>query len=275
MIQNRPTLPSLDVSVDGAIARVRLNRPERANALDNELWYGLRRCFEWLNEAEEVRVVILSAYGSNFCAGIDFSLLGEIRDRVAREDGAHGRESLRRLVVDLQECLNAVERCRKPVIAAIHGACLGAGLDLAACCDMRYAKEDARFAVREIDLGIVADMGVLQRLPLIVGEGRAREMAFTGRDVAAHQARDIGLVNEVFSTQEDLLAAAAAVAEAIAAKSPLAVRGVKEVLNYSRDHSVADGLQYVAAYNAATLLSADLEEALAARREARPPVFRE
>lgn len=268
-----PPFTSLELTVDGAVANLALNRPAHANALDASLWRELRQCFEWLDTAAEVRVVILYGSGGSFCAGIDFAMLADIRKQLALPDGARGREELRRIILDLQDCLTSLERCRKPVIAAVHGACVGAGVDLVACCDMRYASADARFAVREIDLGIVADVGILQRLPRLIGEGVARELAFTGRDVVGEEAARLRLVNGLYGTRDELLDGARGVALAIAAKSPLAVRGVKEVMNYSRDHSVADGLQYVAAYNAATLLSADLDEALQAKREGRSPSF--
>lgn len=268
-----PPFASLELAIDGAVATVVLNRPANANALDATVWREIRQCFEWLDMTAEARAIVLSGNSRNFCSGIDFVMLADIRKQVSSTEGSHGREMLRRIIADLQDCLNALERCRKPVLAAIHGACIGAGLDLIACCDLRYATADARFAAREIDLGIVADVGILQRLPRLIGEGRAREMALTGRDVGGEEAERMGLVNRVYETMDQLLVGVRAVAQAIAAKSPLAVRGVKEVMNYSRDHSVADGLSYVAAYNAATLLSADLDEAFQALREGRKPSF--
>ncbi|XLM22838.1 enoyl-CoA hydratase-related protein, partial [Chromobacterium piscinae] len=171
------------------------------------------------------------------------------------------RDKLRRLIIDLQDCVNSLERCRKPVIAAIHGACLGGGLDIALAADFRFAAENAVFGVREVDLGMVADVGSLQRLPRVVGEGVARELALTGRDMVADEALDVGLVNRVAEDAEAVLAAAMQSAWLIAGKSPLAVRGTKEVMNYSRDRSVADGLQFVAGWNAAMLISEDIQKA--------------
>ncbi|MBL8394435.1 MAG: enoyl-CoA hydratase/isomerase family protein, partial [Candidatus Accumulibacter sp.] len=173
----------------------------------------------------------------------------------------------------LQDCLSSVERCRKPVLAAIQGACIGGAVDLVTCCDMRYVAADAQFSVREIDVGMTADVGTLQRLPRLVPDGIARELAYTGRSVDAAEARQIGLANQVFATPEALLQGVRAIARTIAGKSPLAIRGSKEMLNYGRDHSVTDGLNYIATWNAAMLMSADLEESMAALRERRPPRF--
>ena len=173
----------------------------------------------------------------------------------------------------MQDCLSSIERCRKPVLAAIHGACLGGGLDLAACCDMRYVSADAQFAIREIDLGMAADVGSLQRLPYLMPEGLLRELAYTGRTLPAEEAVRCGLANALFPDRDRLLSEVSGLARQIAAKSPLAVRGSKEMLNYGREHGVADGLQYVATWNAAMLLSADLKEAMRARQSGRAACF--
>ena len=270
---NQPTLTTLVVSVADGIADIRLNRPDKSNAMNDAMWQEIRAAFEWADAAPEVRVAILSGEGRNFCAGIDLSLLAGIQQHIAHPDGARSREALRRLILDLQDCLTSLERCRKPVIAAIHGACVGGAVDLVTCCDMRYASAEAVFSVREIDVGMVADVGTLQRLPRLVGEGIARELAYTGRNVDASEATAIGLVNRVFGSPETLTAGVRELAATIAAKSPLAIRGIKEVMNYSRDHTVADGLAFVAAWNAAQLISGDLQEAMAAQRERRPPRF--
>ncbi|MBL8425184.1 MAG: enoyl-CoA hydratase/isomerase family protein, partial [Candidatus Accumulibacter phosphatis] len=158
---------------------------------------------------------------------------------------------------------------------AIQGACIGGAIDLVTCCDMRYAAAEVQFSVREIDVGMTADVGTLQRLPRLIPDGVARELAYTGRSVDGVEAKAIGLVNQVYATPEALLDGVRTIARRIAAKSPLAIRGTKEMLNYGRDHSVADGLNYIATWNAAMLMSADLDETLAAMREQRPPRFRD
>jgi len=268
-----PAFSTLSLTLGQGIAEVRLNRPDKSNAMNDAMWQEIRLAFEWVDATPEARVAILAGNGKNFCAGIDLAMLASIQQRIADPEAARSREKLRRLILDLQDCLTAIERCRKPVLAAIHGACVGGALDLVTCCDMRYAASDAVFSIKEIDLAMVADVGTLQRLPRLIGEGMARELAYTGRHVGAAEAAGIGLLNRVFDTPEALQAAVREIAAAIAAKSPLATRGIKEVMNYSRDHSVADGLNFVATWNAGLLLSGDLQESIAAMQERRAPRF--
>ena len=268
-----PQLTTLTIELSEGIAEIRLNRPERSNAMNEAMWQELRTAFSWADATGAVRVAILSGAGRNFCAGIDLAMLTGVGQAVAHADPARSREALRRLILDLQDCLSSVERCRKPVLAAIQGACIGGAIDLVTCCDIRYVAADVQFSVREIDVGMTADVGTLQRLPRLVPDGIARELAYTGRNVDAVEAKQIGFANQVFETPEALLAGVCAIAQSIAAKSPLAIRGTKEMLNYGRDHTVADGLNYIATWNAAMLMSADLDESLAAMRERRPPRF--
>lgn len=252
---------ALQVECDGGVAQVRFNRPDKANALNAEMWQELRQAMEWCDRESGVRAVVLSGAGRHFCAGIDLSMLMGVQGLIDEACEARKREKLRALILDLQACVSSLERCRKPVIAAISGSCLGGGLDVALAADFRYASADARFGVREVDIGMVADVGTLQRLPTVVGQGVAREMALTGADIDAGQAERWQLVNRVLPDAEALRQAALETARRIAAKSPLAVRGSKQVMNYSRDHSVADGLEYVASWNAAMLLSEDIARA--------------
>jgi enoyl-CoA hydratase len=268
-----PQLTTIAIELSEGIAEIRLNRPERSNAMNEAMWQELRTAFSWADATGAVRVAMLSGAGRNFCAGIDLAMLAGVAQTVAHADPARSREALRRLILDLQDCLSSVERCRKPVLAAIQGACIGGAIDLVTCCDMRYVAVDVQFSVREIDVGMTADVGTLQRLPRLVPDGIARELAYTGRSVDAVEAKQIGLANQVFATPDELLAGVRSIAQSIAAKSPLAIRGTKEMLNYGRDHSVADGLNYIATWNAAMLMSADLDESLAAMRERRLPRF--
>ena len=264
-------LESLAVTLDGPIATVRLNRPDKANAMHLPMWHELRRAFQWIDETPSARVAILEGEGRHFTAGIDLQMMAGLLPQVHDDCDGRTREKLRRLILDLQDTLSALERCRKPVLAAIHGACVGGGIDLICCADVRYAAADARFTVKEIDLGMVADVGTLQRLPKIVGaQGWVRELAYTGRTVDAAEAQAMGLVARVYPTREALQAGVREIAATIATKSPLAIRGVKEMLNYARDHSVADGLDHVATWNAAMLLSEDL---MTAQRPS--PTFRD
>jgi enoyl-CoA hydratase len=200
-------------------------------------------------------------------------MMAELGPLVLGETLAKERTELLALIGRLQDAITAVERCRRPVIAAVHGWCIGGGVDLIAACDFRLCSADARFSVREVKVAIVADLGSLQRLPRIVGPGHARELAFTGDDVDADRALRIGLVNAVHPDREALLAAARGTAARIAANPPLVVQGIKRVMNFAADHSTADGLAYVAAWNAAFLQSKDLGEAFAAFGERRPPRF--
>lgn len=268
-----PSFTTLSLNLADGIAEIRLNRPDKSNAMNDAMWQEIRQAFDWVDATPEARVAILSGEGKNFCAGIDLTMLGSIQQRIAHPDGARSRETLRRLILDLQDCLSSIERCRKPVIAAIQGACVGGGLDLVTCCDMRYASADAIFSIKEIDLAMVADVGTLQRLPRLIGQGRSRELAYTGRNVDAEEAEKIGLINRVFAAKTALTAAVREIAQNIASKSPLAIRGLKEVMNFSRDHSVTDGLNFVATWNAALLLSGDLNECITAQREKRMPRF--
>jgi enoyl-CoA hydratase len=267
---------TLSVALDGPIATVRLNRPDKANAMNLAMWHEIRRAFRWIDDTPAVRVAILEGEGRHFTAGIDLEMMAGLLPSIHDDCDGRTREKLRRLILDLQDALTSLERCRKPVLAAVHGACVGGGVDLVCCADMRYAAADARFVVKEIDLGMVADVGTLQRLPKLIGhQGLVRELAFTGREVLAPEAQAIGLVNRVFDSRQALGEGVRAIAAAIAAKSPLAIRGVKEMLDYSRDHSVADGLNHVATWNAAMLLSEDLMAASSAAQRKTPPTFRD
>lgn len=270
-----PSFTTLAVTLEQHVAHIQLNRPDRANAVDDAMWRELGEAMRWLDREPGARVGIISGNGAHFCGGIDLNMLMGVQGRI--QDDCQGRqaEKLRQLIIELQDSLTAIELCRKPVIAAVHGSCVGAGLDLIAACDLRYCSEDARFCLKEIDLGIVADVGVLQRLPKIVGDGYTRELAFTARKVAGAEAAQRGLVSQCLPDRDNLLQEVAKVAAQIAAKPPLTVRGVKENLNYARDHTVAEGLRYVASWNAAMLLSKDLEAAAMAHITGQAPNYRD
>ncbi len=271
-------LQHLTVSVDAGVANLRLNRPKRANALSRELWSELREAAYALDADPSARVVVLGGEGAHFCAGVDIGMLDEfLALRGDSGDTCAGRasEQIRRIILDLQEVMTSFERCRKPVLAAVQGFCIGAGLDLAVACDLRYASADAQFVLKEVDMGIAADVGVLQRLPRIVGEGVARELAYTCRSVSGPEAAELRLVNRCFDTPEELAGGVQEIARELAAKSPLAMRGTKQAITYARDHSVADGLEQIATWNGGMLASADLDEALAAYREKRPGSYRD
>ena len=270
-----PEFTCLTVTLTDAIAQIELNRPDKANALNGILWREIGEVFRWVDETPEARVAIFSGAGRHFCAGIDFELMGAVLDEVEELSPGRREERLRRIILNLQAGFTALETCRKPVLVAIQGLCIGGGLDLIAACDLRYAAADAAFSLKEADLAIVADVGSLHRLPYLIGEGRLRELAFTARQFDAAEAQAMGLVSRVFADAAQLREGVRAIAANIAAKSPLMVRGIKQVLNHGRDHSVADGLDYVATWNAAMLLSDDTREAIAAAMQKRQPRFKD
>ncbi len=266
---------TLEVSLDAGVATIALNRPEKANAMCEPMWYEIEQAMAWLDATPEARVGVLAGRGKYFTSGIDLTMLMSLGTRIEDDCDGRRREKLRRLILRLQDTLTSIERCRKPVLAAVHGACIGGGIDLVTACDMRYCSANAWFSVKEIDVGMTADVGTLQRLPRLIGEGLARELAYTGRRVDGAEAWQMRLVNRCFESPAALEAGVMEIARTIAAKSPLAIRGCKEMITYARDHSVADGLNYVATWNAAMLLSNDLVEAGTANMQKRDAVFKD
>ena len=263
---------AFQVELKGSIAHVQINRPEKVNAMNAAFWTEIIEIFQWIDETDAVRVVVLSGAGKHFSAGIDLMLLASVANEMGKDVGRNAR-LLRRKILQMQASFTAVDQCRKPVLAAIQGYCLGGAIDLIAACDMRYAAADAQFSIKEIDMGMAADVGTLQRLPRIIGDGILRELAYTGRMVAADEARTIGLVNRVYSDHQALLDGVMAIADEIAGKSPIAIAGTKRMISYMRDHSVDDGLEYVATWNAAMLQSSDLRLAMAAHMTKQKPEF--
>jgi enoyl-CoA hydratase len=239
-----------------------------------DFWRELPLVFRALDADPEVRAVVVTGSGANFSYGLDLPAMMPRWSEVM-EPGALAGPRTRFLdeIRTLQDAVTSVAACRKPVVAAVSGWCIGGGLDLVAAADVRLASADARFSLREVKVAIVADLGSLQRLAGIIGEGHLRELAFTGRDVDTARAQRIGLVNDVYPDQAALLDAAHALAAEIAGNPPLVVQGVKDVLGVSREAGVAEGLRYVAAWNAAFLPSKDLGEAVQAFMERRPAGF--
>lgn len=258
------------IEKDGYIAWLILNRPEKRNTMDLEFFGRLTQIFHEFDEDPKIRVVVIKAEGKSFTAGVDVSSL----DSLFQGGGSDVRETRKKKILQLQEGMNAVEKCRKPVIAAVHSHCIGAGVDLLSACDIRIASQDAIFSIRETKVAIVADVGTLQRLPHIIGHGWFGELALTGRDFTADEALRMGFVTHVCEDRDTLYEKAKKLADEVASCSPLAVQGVKEVILFSRDHGVYPGLEYVAQKNAALLPSEDMKEALQAFMERRPPEFK-
>lgn len=269
-------LKALEVARRGFVAEVTLKGPGKGNALGPDFFAECPKVFRALDRDPEVRAVVVRGAGGELTFGLDLkAMIPELAPLVTGGDlFAKARTRLHELVGELQASFDAVEACRKPVIAAIAGRCIGGGVDLVSACDVRLAAANAVFSVREVKVAMVADLGSLQRLPRIVGHGHARELAFTGRDIDAARALRIGLVNDVYATEDELVAQAHALAASIAENPPLVVQGAKQVLNEIDRDDVARGERFVAVWNAAFLASKDLGEALSAFMERRPPHFR-
>lgn len=263
----------LDVEVSDGAATVWLNRPEKRNALGEDFWTDFPLVMDGLGGDRAVRAVVLQGRGASFTVGLDLALFGEIIPPETPAYPYEGNFALYQTVKAMQHAVSSAARIPQPVIAAVHGHCLGGGLDLITAADVRLAAEGAVFSVRETRLGMVADVGTLQRLPHLVGAGPAAELVYTGRDCDARHAQEIGLVNRVYPDRETLFAGARELALEIAANSPAAVQGSKRVLTSMREETTARHLDYAALWSAAFLRSADLAEGVAAQVEGRPPRF--
>jgi enoyl-CoA hydratase len=260
------------------IAVLWLDRPEQGNAMGPAFWGDLPRAMDGLSDDEDVRAVVVAARGPHFSVGLDLKAMGPLLAGPSASGGhrtsaAARSRAARTEILRLQGAITAVADCPKPVVAAIHGYCIGGGVDLVAACDVRLAAADAVFSVREAKVAIVADLGSLQRLPRIIGAGHVAELAFTGKDIDAARAAEIGLVNHVLPDSDAVVTAALDLATEIAANSPVAVQGTKAILAAGDGRTVAEGLDYVATWNAGMLVSDDLLEAMAAFVEKRPPRF--
>lgn len=245
------------------VYHVELNRPQKMNSLNAKLWSEIGECFNAIDIDPDCRVVILSGAGKLFCAGIDLMSMMELAPQLAEADDlARKMKILAPKIRMYQDSLSSLERCSKPVLAAVHSACIGAGVDMITAADMRYCTKDAYFQVKEVDIGMAADVGTLQRLPKIIGsESLVREICFTGRKVDSVEATSCGLITRVYEDKNSLLAAVVDIAEQIAAKSPVAVQGTKKSLVYARDHSVQEGLDQIALWNQFMLQSEDFATA--------------
>ncbi|CAG8553169.1 4171_t:CDS:10 [Paraglomus brasilianum] len=255
------------------VISVQLNRAEKLNAFNSALWRDLKECFTVIKDDSTVRAVILSAAGKHFTAGLDLNDFPTV-DMKEDYDSARQAHRLRLIIKSMQESITVAETCDKPIITVTHGACLGAGIDLITACDIRYCSRDAYFCVKEVDISIAADLGTLQRLPKATGNDSAvRELCLTARRQVYQEAASIGLISKVLDSKEAAIAEATKTAILIASKSPVATTGTKHLLNYSRDHSVAEGLAYTLAWSQAMTNTRDIPEAIDAVLGKRKPTF--
>jgi enoyl-CoA hydratase len=265
---SKMTYTTLNVTQNGPVAHVQLCRPEVLNVMVEAFWPEIVAAFADLDSRSDVRCVVLSSTGKHFTAGLDLAMAASALSPKS-PDPARANEFFRRTVKRMQESFSVIDRCRVPVIAVVQGGCIGGGVDLVTACDMRIGTADCFFTIQEINIGIVADVGTLQRLPYLLPQGLVRELAYTGRRMMSEEACRVALLNSAHADAPTALAAAMALAHDIASKAPVAIAGIKQVLNAGRSQSIEDGLDYVATWNAAMLMGQDLQEAVAAQMQKR------
>ena len=266
-----------DLEFEQGVAHLRLSRPDEKNSLNRAFWRELPEAIAQIHDRALARCIVISSSGKHFCAGMDLSVFSDGVEAVTRKGGPANpfvaAESQRLHVKALQDVFSCIDNARMPVLAAIQGGCIGGGVDLSAACDIRYATRAAFVCIQEVNLGFVADVGTFPRLCKLIPQGQMRELAYTGRRFDADRAKAIGFVNAVYDTHDEMLQDVLAIAREIAAKAPLAITGSKVHINYARDHSVADCLDYVALWQAGMFSIADVGEAMTARRDGRAPVY--
>ncbi|MCP5161058.1 MAG: crotonase/enoyl-CoA hydratase family protein [Hahellaceae bacterium] len=264
---------TLAVSTQNHIAHVILNRPEAMNSMNIDFWKEFPAAIDEINRAAEARVIVISSTGKHFSAGMDLAVFTNSDTLPSKGEPARMAENLRRLVLQLQETFNVLESARIPVLTAIHGGCIGGAVDLICASDSRYCTEDAYFTIKETQLGMTADLGTLQRMPHLIPQGLVRELAYTGRNMDAAEAKACGFVNKIYPSQEAMLDGVMEVATLIAKQSPMAVAGCKEMINYSRDHSVSDSLRYMATWQSGMFRPQDMMKCFQAKATKTDPDF--
>ena len=262
---------NLEIERSGHVATLWLNRPDKLNAMSEDMWVDIPRAVDDLDSADEIRVIVLAGRGRAFTVGIDVNLLSTLRP--SGPSPAAGNLDLYDTIKRLQDTVSCFANTAKPVIAAVHGYCLGGGANLISACDIRLASADAVFSIRETKMGLVADIGALQRLPAIVGNGVTAEMALTGADYPAEWALEKGLVTRVYDDQQSLMDGAMELAGQIASNSPLVTRGVKRIIQANDGRTIDQALDYMAQWNSSFLISNDLMEAMNAFVEKRDPDY--
>ena len=268
------TWTCFEVSIDDGVAHIRMSRPEAMNTMNKAFWSELPAIIRDIDDNARARAIVISSTGKHFCAGMDLQVFANVGDRDGGPVDRHvAGESFRRHVHHLQDTFSCLDEARMPVIAAIHGGCIGGAVDFTSACDIRYCSEDAFFTIMEINIGMTADVGTFPRLCKLIPEGWVRELAYTGGRLPAQRAKEIGLVNEVLPNHDAVVAHALATAREIAKKSPLAVTGSKVMINYARDHTIKDALDYIALWQVGMFSGPHMAETFAARQEKRDPVF--
>lgn len=264
---------SLNVDIRNKVAHIQLSRPESFNSQNADFWGEFSHVLQEINDQASARVILISSTGTHFSAGMDLAFFGDV---LGNQDvsGRYG-EKLRRMVLELQGIISLLEQIRMPVLVAIQGGCIGGAVDLVTACDSRYCTNDAYFCVKETDIGMAADLGTLQRLPKVMSQGLARELVYTARKMHAKEAMVSGLVNRVFENQDSMIEGVLDIAEQIASKSPLAVTGCKEMLNYARDHSVVDSLNHIATWQAGMFQGSDILKSFSAQSKREIPEYEE
>ncbi len=270
----KKTHPCFDVTIEDKIAHIVMNRGDAMNTMNRDFWNDLPAIVEEIDREALARVIVISSTGKHFSAGMDLSVFSQdgavSHQKVDRYVAA---EAFRSNIRQIQHAFNALEAARMPVLFACHGGVIGGAIDMICAGDIRWCTRDAFFCIQEINIGMTADVGTFPRLQRFVPEGWVRELAFTGRRLPAEKAREIGLVNEVFDTHEDMMAHVMATAREIASKNPVAVTGSKVMITYGRDHTTADTLDYIGVWNAAMFPPPHMAEAFAAKAEKREPEF--
>jgi enoyl-CoA hydratase len=266
-----------DVTIENKVAHIQLKRPEAFNSMTRDFWNELPVIINDINDNARARVIVITSTGRHFCAGMDLAVFASGDGVGSGSDGdrATSNESFRHHVHHLQDTFSCLDKARIPVLVAIQGGCIGGAVDFISACDIRWASADAFFCIQEINIGMTADVGTFPRLCKLLPEGWVRELAYTGRRLPAQRAKELGLVNEVFDTHEALIEHVMTTAREIASKAPLAVTGSKVMINYARDHTIADSLDYIATWQAGMFAPAHMAEAFRANAVKEPGQFKD
>lgn len=274
-MSNTVNYKSMTLEIVNKIAHIQFNRPNELNTMNLDFWKEFPKIINDINNEANARVIVVSSTGKHFCAGMDLSVFTQSKQDTSIELGRK-HEQLRRSVLQLQACFNVLENARMPVLMAIQGGCIGGAVDMISAADCRYCTKDAFFSIEETKLGMTADLGTLQRLPKLISMGLVKELAYTGRRMYTKEAKEVGLVNNIYDDQESMLNAVMEIAADIASRSPLAIMGCKEMINYARDHSVSDSLNYMSVWQSGMFQpQTDMMETFTAKAEKRPPSFAE